>query len=267
MGTSSVVVVGVLLFAPTAAGSTHSAPFHGAKYSSNNLVNNYCNTHGGWGVSPRWNNATGFGAASAYVKSTSCPAALGGISGGLVQTNTITVGIPIRLPSGAHSVQATMNETMSGTQAVHIGGRCPAVVGGSGSSNCAINAQYSSQITYARLWDATTNTYTANGGIPTYGPNLYNYTYDYNYTSCSSGTCTYSNYSAVVSTFAGNTVSAALTAYFNATFNNTHRYWVLLGIYIEATEFIQGYPNSWAVATINMATFGNSFAVGPIKVV
>lgn len=262
------LLTAVLLFAPSlSAGAGRTAPFPGAKYSSNNLINNYCNTRGGWGIVPRWSNATGIGAATAAVKSTSCPAALGGVSGGLVQTNTITVAIPMRLPAGMHSVQATMNETMSGTQAVHIGGKCPAVVGGSGSSNCAINAQYSSQFTYAKIWDATTNTLLGVTSNNPYGPNFYNYTYDYNRTTCSSGTCTYSNYSAVVSTFPGNTVSTVFTAYFNYTFNHTHRYWVELGIYIEATEFIQGYPNSSASATINMATFGNLFGVGPIKVV
>ncbi|HZY69579.1 MAG TPA: hypothetical protein VFF67_01180 [Thermoplasmata archaeon] len=268
LGASSVLVGSLVLLAPVAsASSTHVAPFHGAKWSSNNIVNNVCNTHGGWGVTPKWSNATGVGVASAYEKSTTCPAALGGTSYGSAVASTLTVAIPLRLPTGAHSVQATMNETMSGNQMVHIGGVCPPVAGGSGSSNCAEYTQYSSQITVAQLWDSTTNTYMSNGGTPTYGPALYNYTYAYNDTSCSSGTCTYTNHSVAGSSFPGNTVSASFTAYFNATFNHTHRYWVLLGIYIQAYEMIQGYPNSYTVASINMATFGNSFSVPAVKVV
>ncbi|HZY69532.1 MAG TPA: hypothetical protein VFF67_00945 [Thermoplasmata archaeon] len=158
---------------------------------------------------------------------------------------------------------------MTGAEHIHLGGGCPAptLVNGAGNRNCDADAQYSSQIILAQLWDSSANTYTSNGGTPAVGPNLFNYTYVYNNTACSSGTCSYTNNSSAAATFPGNSVSGSFKAFFNATFTHSDRYWVILGIYIETLEFIVGYPNSTATASVNMATLGNFVQISEIKIV
>ncbi|HZY69521.1 MAG TPA: hypothetical protein VFF67_00890 [Thermoplasmata archaeon] len=278
MAAGGILTIGVgllLLTAPAASASKAMLPpFKNATWTiGNSQIYAGCYTKARWTVSPSWNNATGNGSAAASFGSKSCPPSLGGVSSALVQTNVFTISIPLHLPSGAHSVALTMKETMSGSNHVHIGGVCPAPVlaNGNGNMNCDAYAQYASQMGGtsgggpSKLWDQTTNTYVS--GSPGTGPNLYNYTWDYNRTTCSSGTCTYSNYSASVSTFSGNTVSATYTAYFNSTFTNTHKYWVIVGIYLEVTGDVVGYPHSTSSSTLDMAGLGGYFAVTSIKVV
>lgn len=246
----------------------HAAPYRGGMFSASNQVQSLCNSKNRFGVLPRWNNATGLGGWTSLSTSKSCPAALGGVSAGFAGS-LLTVGIPVRVPSGAHSVQVVVSINFTASFSYHLGGRCPAVhldANGNGQENCGIIAQWCFSIciygSYPYLWDQTNNTYTYDN---VYFPFHNNYTYIYNQTSCSSKVCSYNNGSSATS--ASPKVNTLFTWYFNSTMVKSHRYWAVILFSGFAYSSVQNYPASTASASLNFGSLGNGFNVTSVKVV
>ncbi|HZY69533.1 MAG TPA: hypothetical protein VFF67_00950 [Thermoplasmata archaeon] len=175
----------------------------------------------------------------------------------------------MRIPTGAHSVQVNVKITSSTTQAIHVGKPCPAPVlnaNGNGVLNCLIGYEwcfpscFNPNPTY--LWDATNNTYTYSG---TSLPSQYNYSYAYNYTTCASFKCTYSNSSG--SAGVANGYNAPFTWYFNTTAVKGHQYWVVVSINGYAMSEVENYPASTAAANLNVDSLGNQLNFTSIKIV
>ncbi|HZY69544.1 MAG TPA: hypothetical protein VFF67_01005 [Thermoplasmata archaeon] len=250
---------------------TISPPFHKATWSANNQVFSTCTTKAHLGVLPHWSNATGVGGWISTSSSKTCPVTVGGISDGWAST-ILTLAIPVRIPTGAHSVQLNLNIAATASQSAHIGKTCPAPrlnANGNGAEFCLITAEwcfpscFNPNPTY--LWDSTNNTYTTSS---TSLPSYYNYTYDYNQTSCSSYKCTYSNYSSAAATSGtGNGFKAPFTWYFNTTAVKGHQYWVVVSINGYAMSEVENYPASTAAANLNVDTFGNGLNFTSIKIV
>ncbi|HZY69571.1 MAG TPA: hypothetical protein VFF67_01140 [Thermoplasmata archaeon] len=248
-----------------------SAPYRGALWSGYNQAQYACLSKARFGMTPQWSNATGVGGWIASSNSRSCSPLLGGTSWGMAST-ILTIAIPIRIPNGSHSVQVTSRIAMAASQGVHFGGACPAPhldVNGNGNNVCRIYAEwcfaqcFGAASTY--LFDATNSTYSYSN---TSFPNSYNYTYDYNSSSCSSFKCTYSNFTSAGSTaVTGSGFNLAFTWYFSTTAAKSHHYWVVLAFNGYAGSMVQGYPASTAAAYMNVGTFGNQFNVTGIKIV
>ncbi|HZY69538.1 MAG TPA: hypothetical protein VFF67_00975 [Thermoplasmata archaeon] len=203
----------------------------------------------------------------------SCPIPTGQGSGyvsGASDVTDITIAIPVRIPTtGTHVVVANMSAVFTANETVHLGGLCPPVVlntYGNGQQYCTIQALYYFQQNYAYIDDKTTNTWISPTGAQS-GPLLWGESYGYNDTTCSSNSCSYSNYSLRnTTTLVGNAVNTSWDMAFNTTFTATHHYLLLLSFNIEAGGEIQGYPKTTAVTWINVATFGNHFGVNFVSV-
>lgn len=155
----------------------------------------------------------------------------------------------------------------AGAQMAKIGGTCPMPhldVNGNGNENCLILSQWGLGGSTSYLLDATNNTVV---NSPTTFPNLYNYTYDYNRTSCSSFKCSYSNSTTAGATLVGNSLSTTFTWFFNSTMVKTHQYWAIVTLSGGAQSFVYEYPASTASASLNFATFGNGLNITSVKVV
>lgn len=251
--------------------TTISPPYHGAKWSANSQVFSNCATSARLSVAPHWSNATGIGGWISTATSKSCPTNLGGISDGWAST-ILTLSIPVRIPTGAHSVQVSMNIAVKASQMAHIGKSCPNPLlnaNGNGNEFCLITDEwcfpscFNPNPTY--LWDATNNTYTSSS---TSLPSYYNYTYDYNQTTCSSYKCTYSNYSSAGATAGtGNGYKAPFTWYFNTTAVKSHHYWIIVSINGYAMSEVENYPASLAAAYLNVDSLGNGLNLTAINIV
>lgn len=245
-----------------------TAPYNGATWSSNTQILYSCATSARFAVAPHWSNSTGVG--GWIVKSSSKTCTLGGLGGSNGWASTIlTIGLPVRIPTGAHSVQVTAKITFTPTGSIHIGKVCPAIVlnaNGNGVLNCRIGYEwcfpscFNPNPTY--LLDKTNNSYTYSS---TSLPAEDNYSYAYNDTSCGGFICTYSNSSGAkaVGNVPGNSV---FTWYFNTTAVKTHRYLVVISINGYASSYVDNYPSSAAASSLNFDSLGNQFNVTSIKI-
>lgn len=265
---SALVVLSSVALGGTFNAINHVAPYRGGTFSVYNQIINTCASHNRFGVAPNWNNATGVGGWTSVSSARSCVPAVGQYSGGFA-AELLTVGIPLRLPSGAHSVQVVVSINFTGMQTQHIGGACPTPhldANGNGQENCGIYSDWCFSIciygSYPYLWDQTNNTFVYD---MVYFPFHHNYTYTYNQTSCSSFKCTYNN--GTQSSSAQSKVNTVFTWYFNSTMVKTHRYWAVILFSGFADTSVQNYPASRASASLNFATFGEGFKVTSVTVV
>jgi hypothetical protein len=159
------------------------------------------------------------------------------------------IAVPFKIPGGTHSVQPNWTLAYTGLERYLITRACPKLVApptGYASISCYVQAGFGFGIsTY--LYDQTNGSYF---GASTYFPGVYNYSDQYNSTSCNSGSCYYSNSSS------GSSASLSVTMpyrwYFNGTFNGSHTYvlWTYLNAYAYATA--AHYRSSVAVATLSL---------------
>lgn len=248
--------------------TNHIAPYPGGTYSANNWVQTQCASKNRLGILPHWSNTTGVGGWTASATAKSCLPAIGVASGGIAGT-FFSIAIPLRIPSGAHSVQVNAHIIYSGARSIHLGGPCPAVrldANGNGQESCSISAQFCFSFciggSLPYLWDSTNNTYVYSG---TSFPVSNNYTYLSNYTSCSAFKCTYSN--STYSGIAPNSVNTVFTWYFNSTMVKTHRYWAVITFSSFAYSEVQNYPRSTASASFNIGSLGNGLNLTSIAIV
>lgn len=271
-GGSGVALAVLVALSSAALGVTfnsinHVAPYRGAIFSANNQVVSICASKNRFGVTPTWNNGTGIGGWTSLSFSKSCVQALGGTSAGYAGT-FLSIAIPIHVPNGGHSVQVNANVVFTASQSLHLGGLCPAphLVNGNGYEQCTLFSQWCfSGCFYGPtpyLWDATNNTFVYSS---TTFPVHNNYTEDYNYTTCSSNSCTYSN--GTTSVKAQSTVNTPFTWYFNSTMVKSHKYWAVISFNGFAYSSVMNYPASTATASLNFGSFGNGFNVTSVTVV
>jgi len=258
----------VMLFVTSvAAGATMVPPYKGSVVSNYNSQSSGGCKAVGKNVAPAgWSSVTGIGHLAEAASAKSCAKSLAGIGGSSsgYASGEFEIAIPVKIGStGTHSVSPTWMFTLADSQAMSVGGKCPAVkisATGYGSSYCDASAEaYISG--YAYFVDITNGTYFYSSN---YWSGFFNYSSQYNDTYCYNFNCSYYNSSyGAPSSFSGST---SHTWWFNGTMVKTHHYVLITYVYGGADAYLYGYPASSATASVNLATLGNGAKLTSISV-
>lgn len=265
-GVGAALVSALLVALPAAVASTpvtHLPPFKGATAAPSDYWGGSGCASTSFGKLPSWSAKSGAGAVSTVVKAKTCSPGSGSTYSYGYTSSYTTILIPTKVGGGKHSVQPSATFAWNASESYNVLGKCPApkLVNKNGSSYCSAEAEFE-VYAYGYLIDLTNNTYTSSA---TYFPVVFNYSYQYNDTSCyyTSGCSSYNySYGKPVT----GAVSKSFTWYFNLTANKTHAYDVEIYVSTYTYASVALYPRSSATAYINMGTLGNGYKVTQVVV-
>ncbi|HZY70566.1 MAG TPA: hypothetical protein VFF67_06285 [Thermoplasmata archaeon] len=225
--------------------------------------------------SPYWLPTTGLAGFSERAVANACPPLLGGIGSDSVGSYTASFdpNVPIHFTTnGGHVVTVNWSLTVAVRTAASITGTCPLAqpvkVGQYSYSDCYAATLIDLGV-FANLHDITNGSYVYST-MNWYG--MYNYSVQYNDSSCSGAACNYYNnsYGSFVN-FTGTIGSAWV---FNASgyqsINASHKYEIRMSLngwgYAELFGYPYGYSAARLTSFINAGTLGNGWTLTSITI-